>query len=70
MDSFWRGNMSQEADIWKSSKFNKEISILIPLSECVIEKNVTLREKLFYILDQYNMNIISNLETFDEVDMV
>jgi hypothetical protein len=37
----------------------------------VIERNIGLREQLlYYILDQYSMNIISNLETFDEVDTV
>jgi hypothetical protein len=33
----------------------------------VIEKNIGLREQLLYIFDQYNMNMKSNLGTFDEM---
>jgi hypothetical protein len=35
-----------------------------------MERRIDLREQLFYILNQHNMNMILNLGAFNEVDTV
>jgi hypothetical protein len=37
---------------------------------CDGERNIDLREQLISILDQHNMNMVLNLDIFDEVDTV
>jgi hypothetical protein len=37
---------------------------------CDRERNIDLREQLISILDQHNMNMVLNLDIFDEVDTV
>jgi hypothetical protein len=66
----WRRIMSQEVDIWGDSKFNEKICTFILIYKCVMKINISLREKLLYIFDQHYMNMILNLWTFNEIDIM